>query len=111
MCYEYALLGCEFSPLLSVQYYALASQHGDQAESDLALSKWYLCGSEDFEKNSELAVIFAEKAAMKRLPAGEFAMGYYRELGIGTGGRQDLPQAKQWYQSVSHTRCSSLLKS
>jgi TPR repeat protein len=60
-----------------------------------------LCGSDDFEKNEDLALTFATKAAMKRLPAGEFAMGYYKELGIGAGGKKDLVQAKRWYESVS----------
>lgn len=96
--YEFATLGCEYSPLLSVQYYALASQNGE-AEADLALSKWYISGSDDFEKNENLAVTFAEKSARKGLPAGEFAMGYYRELGIG--GVKDVDQAKRWYDSAA----------
>lgn len=32
--YEYATLGCLFDPLLSVQYYALASQNGE-VEADM----------------------------------------------------------------------------
>lgn len=34
-----------FEPLLSVQWYSLASQAGE-AEADMALSKWFLCGAE-----------------------------------------------------------------
>jgi len=34
-CYEYASLGCPYDPLLSVQYYSLASQQGD-IEADMA---------------------------------------------------------------------------
>ena len=34
-----------FDPLMSVQWYSLASQAGE-AEADMALSKWFLCGAE-----------------------------------------------------------------
>lgn len=77
-CHEYAHLGCGFDPLLSVQYYALASQ-ANEAEADMSLSKWYLCGSEGlFEKDERLAYTFAEKAAAKGLPSACFALGYYK---------------------------------
>ena len=70
----------------------------------MALSKWYLCGSEgNFEKNEALAVTFAEKAASRSLPSAEFALGYYREVGIN--GQKDIEQAKRWYTRV----CSFLL--
>lgn len=96
--YEYAALGCPFDPLLSVQYYALASQNGE-VEADMALSKWYLCGSQgQFDKNEGLAVTFAEKAAARQLPSAEFALGYYREVGIN--GFKDVEQAKMWYSKV-----------
>ncbi|KAF7323973.1 hypothetical protein MKEN_00619000 [Mycena kentingensis (nom. inval.)] len=72
-----------FEPLLSVQWYSLASQAGE-AEADMALSKWFLCGAEGaFEKDESLARTFASKAAAKGLASGEFAMGYYCEVGIG----------------------------
>ncbi|GAA6027371.1 hypothetical protein JCM8097_007803 [Rhodosporidiobolus ruineniae] len=93
--YEYATLGCLFDPLLSVQYYALASQNGE-VEADMALSKWYLCGSDgNFDKNEALAVTFAEKAAARQLPAAEFALGYFHEVGIN--GPIELDKAKRWY--------------
>ncbi|GAA5989578.1 hypothetical protein JCM10908_000538 [Rhodotorula pacifica] len=99
--YEYATMGCLFDPLLSVQYYALASQNSE-VEADMALSKWYLCGSEgNFDKNEGLAVTFAEKAAARQLPAAEFALGYFHEVGIGGG--IDLEKAKRWYErAASH---------
>ncbi|KAJ7895720.1 hypothetical protein B0H13DRAFT_2338792 [Mycena leptocephala] len=51
-----------FDPLLSVQWYSLASQAGE-AEADMALSKWFLCGAEGaFEKDEGLARTFAGKA-------------------------------------------------
>lgn len=94
--YEYALLDCPFDPLLSVQYYSLASQ-GGEVEADLAISKWFLCGAEGcFDKNEKLAFTFAEKAAIKGLASAEFAMGYYFEVGVGC--RQDVDVAQTWYK-------------
>ena len=47
----------------------------------MALSKWFLCGSEGaFEKDEALAKTFAEKSAMRGEKEGEFAMGYYCEV-------------------------------
>ncbi|BGP39864.1 hypothetical protein JCM10450v2_003837 [Rhodotorula kratochvilovae] len=97
--YEYATLGCLFDPLLSVQYYALASQNSE-VEADMALSKWYLCGSEgNFEANEKLAVTFAEKAAARQHPSAEFALGYYHEVGIA--GPIDLEKARRWYSRAA----------
>ena len=42
--YEFAEPPFVFDPLLSVQYYSLASQQSE-VEADMALSKWFLCGS------------------------------------------------------------------
>jgi len=76
--YEYAALGCAFDPLLSVAYYALASQAGE-VEADMSLSKWYLCGVDGgFDKDEKLAFTFADKAAARGLPSAEFAIGYYQ---------------------------------
>ena len=77
--YEHAALGFAYDPLMSVQWYSLASQ-GGEVEADMALSKWFLCGAEgNFGKNEDLARTFAEKAARKGHPNGCFAMGYYFE--------------------------------
>lgn len=99
--YEYAQLECPFDPLLSVQYYSLASQSGE-VEADLALSKWFLCGAEGcFDKNENLAFTFAEKAARKGLPSAEFAMGYYFEVGVGC--ERLVGTAQSWYsKAASH---------
>jgi TPR repeat protein len=45
-CFEFAEPSgvFAFDPLKSVQWYALASENGE-AEADMALSKWFLCGS------------------------------------------------------------------
>ncbi len=102
--YEFATPPFSFDALLSVQYYSLASQQGE-IEADMALSKWFLCGSEGaFEKDEGLAWTFAEKAAKKGLPSAEFAMGYYAEVGVG--GPKDVDAAKKWYTKVSrHCNC------
>ncbi|EIN13641.1 HCP-like protein [Punctularia strigosozonata HHB-11173 SS5] len=93
--YEFAQAPFPFDPLLSVQYYSLASQQGE-IEADMALSKWFLCGAEGcFEKDEALAYTFAEKAARKGLPSAEFAMGYYAEVGVG--GPKDMQAARKWY--------------
>ncbi|TFK63725.1 HCP-like protein [Pluteus cervinus] len=99
--YEFAQPPFPFDPLLSVQYYSLASQQGE-VEADMALSKWFLCGSGEtagtaggFDKDEGLAWTFAEKAAKKGLPSAEFAMGYYAEVGVG--GPKDLGSAIKWY--------------
>ncbi|MCO5565487.1 hypothetical protein L7F22_019160 [Adiantum nelumboides] len=99
--HEYAQLECPFDPLLSVQYYSLASQ-GGEVEADLALSKWFLCGAENcFDKNESLAFTFADKAAAKGLPTAEFAMAYYFEIGVGC--EKDLDVARKWYKrAASH---------
>ena len=97
--YEFAQPPFSFDPLLSVQYYSLASQQGE-IEADMALSKWFLCGAEgSFEKDEALAFTFAEKAARKGLPSAEFALGYYAEVGVG--GPKDIEVARKWYTRVS----------
>jgi len=81
-------------------FFLRTATHSTDLSESVALSKWYLCGSENnFEKNEALAVTFAEKAAARSLPSAEFALGYFREVGIN--GSIDLDQAKRWYQRVS----------
>jgi len=105
--YEFAEPPFPFDPLLSVQYYSLASQQGE-VEADMALSKWFLCGSGGaavagkpdariggFEKDESLALVFAQKAAGRGLPSAEFAMGYYSEVGVGQP--KNLEAARKWY--------------
>lgn len=93
--YEFASPPFPFDALLSVQYYSLASQQGE-VEADMALSKWFLCGAEGaFDKDESLAFTFAEKAARRGLPSAEFAMGYYKEVGVG--GEKDIQESMKWY--------------
>jgi TPR repeat protein len=97
--YELGSLGCEFNPALSMHYNALASKQGE-AEADMALSKWFLVGSEGlFPKNEELAYTYAERAAQASLPTAEFAMGYFHEIGMYVP--VDLDKALEWYQKAA----------
>ncbi|KEI40282.1 uncharacterized protein L969DRAFT_47998, partial [Mixia osmundae IAM 14324] len=97
--YEYAQLGLPYDPLMSVQYYSLASQGGSE-EADMALSKWFLCGAEGvFSPDEELAYTFAEKAADKGLPSAIFALAYYNEVGLQ--GEPQLEVAKRFYEKAS----------
>ena len=105
--YEFAQPPFPFDALRSVQYYSLASQQGE-VDADMALSKWFLCGSEGaFNKDESLAYTFAEKAARKGLPSAEFAMGYYTEVGVG--GSKDIEAARKWYARVSNKSDASHL--
>jgi TPR repeat protein len=100
--YEYAVPPFGFDPLVSVQYYSLASQAGE-AEADMALSKWFLCGAPGeggFDRDEALAVVFAEKAARRGFPSAEFAMGYYSEVGVG-GVAPNINAARKWYQKAA----------
>ncbi|KAJ3971364.1 HCP-like protein [Lentinula raphanica] len=98
--YEFASDGFEFDALRSVEWYSRASQ-GGEVEADMALSKWFLCGSRGgFEKDEQLARIFAEKAARRGLASAEFAMGYYCEVGIGGEGRKEVDEAREWYRKA-----------
>ncbi|CCM05485.1 uncharacterized protein FIBRA_07706 [Fibroporia radiculosa] len=88
-----------FDPVLSVQYYYLASSQGN-TEADMALSKWFLCGCEDaFERDEGLSYSFAKSAAKRGLASAQFAMGYYTEIGIGS--IKDVAVAKRWYSLAS----------
>ncbi|KAK5126318.1 hypothetical protein LTR85_010554 [Meristemomyces frigidus] len=97
--YELGSLGCEFNPALSMHYNALAAKQGEP-EADMALSKWFLVGSEGlFPKNEELAYTYAERAAQSGLPTAEFALGYFSEIGMYVP--VDLEKALDWYQKAS----------
>ncbi|KAH0542101.1 hypothetical protein FGG08_003481 [Glutinoglossum americanum] len=97
--YELCQLGCEFNAALSLHYNALAARQGE-AEADMAISKWFLCGQEGvFERDEELAFIYAKRAAESGLPTAEFAMGYFYE--IGHYASVDLKEAQNWYRKAA----------
>jgi TPR repeat protein len=93
--YELCSLGCEFNPALSMHYNALAARQGE-AEAEMAISKWFLCGHESvFSKNEQLAYEYAERAAQSGLSTAEFAMGYFNEIGVHVS--VNIEKAKYWY--------------
>lgn len=99
MAYELCQLGCDFDPALSLHYNALASRRGE-AEADMAISKWFLCGHEGvFEKNEMLAFKYAERAAAQELATAEFALGYFYEIGMYVN--VDLQAAQDWYAKAA----------
>ncbi|WEW60391.1 hypothetical protein PRK78_005876 [Emydomyces testavorans] len=97
--YELCQLGCDFDPALSLHYNALAARQGEP-EAEMAISKWFLCGHEGvFEKNDEMAFIYAKRAAQNGLPTAEFALGYFYEIGIHVP--VDIKEARSWYAKAA----------
>jgi TPR repeat protein len=69
-------------------------------EAQLALSGWYLTGSEGVIQQSDTeAYLWARKAAEHGLAKAEYALGYYTEVGIGV--TPNLDEAKRWYYKAA----------
>ncbi|CAD6924771.1 unnamed protein product [Tilletia controversa] len=97
--YEFGSLTCAVDPKRSIAWYTKAAQKGD-GESELALSGWYLTGSDGVLKQSDSeAYLWARRAAIKGIPKAEYAVGYYSEVGIGV--KPDLEEAKRWYMRAA----------
>lgn len=97
--YEYGSLTCPVDPRRSIAWYTKAAGKND-GESELALSGWYLTGSEGVLKQSDSeAYLWARRAATKGIPKAEYAVGYYSEVGIGVSS--DLDEAKRWYMRAA----------
>jgi TPR repeat protein len=93
--YEYGLMGVPVDARLSIMWYSRAATQQEH-QSELALSGWYLTGSEGVLQQSDTeAYLWARKAAQAGLAKAEFAMGYYTEQGIGVP--ENLEDAKRWY--------------
>ncbi|KAK4042493.1 chitin synthase regulatory factor 3 [Parachaetomium inaequale] len=93
--YEYGLLGCPIDPRLSIMWYSRAAMQ-EEHQSELALSGWYLTGSEGVLQQSDTeAYLWARKAALAGLSKAEYAMGYFTEVGIGV--QANMEDAKRWY--------------
>ncbi|RHZ55782.1 hypothetical protein CDV55_103447 [Aspergillus turcosus] len=93
--YEYGLMGCPVDPRQSIFWYTHAAAQGEH-QSELALSGWYLTGSEGILQQSDTeAYLWARKAATAGLVKAEYAMGYFTEVGIGVAA--NLDDAKRWY--------------
>ncbi|KAA1479553.1 HCP-like protein [Dentipellis sp. KUC8613] len=98
-CYEYGTLGSPVDPRRSIAWYTKAAEKGN-SEAELALSGWYLTGSEGVLKQSDSeAYLWARRAANKGLSKAEYAVGYYAEVGIGI--KQDMDFAKRWYMRAA----------
>ncbi|WWC91361.1 uncharacterized protein L201_006304 [Kwoniella dendrophila CBS 6074] len=98
-CHEFGHLGCPIDPRRSIAWYTRAAEKGD-SEAELALSGWYLTGSEGVLKQSDTeAYLWGRKAANKGLAKAEYAVGYYTEIGIGV--KQDMELAKRWYMRAA----------
>lgn len=93
--YEYGLMGCPIDNRTSIIWYTRAAAQGEH-QSELALSGWYLTGSEGIlQQNDTEAYLWARKAATSGLAKAEYAMGYFTEVGIGSAA--NLDDAKRWY--------------
>ncbi|KGO70544.1 Tetratricopeptide-like helical [Penicillium expansum] len=93
--YEYGLMGCPIDNRTSIIWYTRAAAQGEH-QSELALSGWYLTGSEGILlQNDTEAYLWARKAATAGLAKAEYAMGYFTEVGIGSAA--NLDDAKRWY--------------
>ncbi|ORY60544.1 uncharacterized protein BCR38DRAFT_348941 [Pseudomassariella vexata] len=93
--YEYGLMGCPVDPRTSIMWYSRAATQ-EEHQSELALSGWYLTGSEGTLQQSDTeAYLWARKAAQAGLAKAEYAMGYFTEVGIGVPA--NLEDAKRWY--------------
>ena len=94
--FELCQFGCDFNPAYSLHYYGLAANQGN-AEAALGVSRWFLFGHEGvFKKNEELAFKYAMQASSQKLATGEFAIGYYYEIGIHV--EKNVSEARKWYQ-------------
>lgn len=93
--YEYGLMGCPVDPKQSIAWYSKAAVQ-EEHQSELALSGWYLTGSEGVLQQSDTeAYLWARKAAHAGMAKAEYAMGYFTEVGIGAPA--NLEDAKRWY--------------
>ncbi|KAK7962431.1 uncharacterized protein PG986_003256 [Apiospora aurea] len=93
--FEYGLMGCPVDPRASIMWYSRAATQ-EEHQSELALSGWYLTGSEGVLQQSDTeAYLWARKAAQAGLAKAEYAMGYFTEVGIGIPA--NMEDAKRWY--------------
>lgn len=105
--YEYGLMGCPIDNRTSIVWYTRAAAQGEH-QSELALSGWYLTGSEGIlQQNDTEAYLWARKAATAGLAKAEYAMGYFTEVGIGA--TPNLEDAKRWYWRAAGESTSILL--
>ncbi|KAI1819964.1 hypothetical protein F4861DRAFT_543429 [Xylaria intraflava] len=93
--YEYGSMNTPIDPRQSIMWYSRAATQ-EEHQSELALSGWYLTGSDGVLQQSDTeAYLWARKAAQAGLAKAEYAMGYFTEVGIGVPA--NLEDAKRWY--------------
>ncbi|TVY36806.1 Chitin synthase regulatory factor [Lachnellula occidentalis] len=93
--FEYGLFNCPIDARQSIMWYSRAAAQ-EEHQSELALSGWYLTGSDGVLQQSDAeAYLWARKAGMAGLAKAEYAMGYFTEVGIGSPA--NLEDAKRWY--------------
>ena len=95
--YEYGQLGAAINNRMSITWYTKAAAQGDH-QAELALSGWYLTGSEGILQQSDTeAYLWARKAAGSEPPLAKalFALGYFSESGIGCP--KSVEEAVRWY--------------
>jgi len=105
--FEYGMLGCPIDARKSISWYSRAAAQGEH-QAELALSGWYLTGSQGILEQSDTeAYLWARKAASADppLPKALFAMGYFTEVGIGCP--RGLEEAKRWYGRAAGEFCCS----
>ncbi|KAL7268108.1 hypothetical protein RUND412_009281 [Rhizina undulata] len=109
--YEYGTMGFPIDPRMSITWYSRAAMKGEP-ESELALSGWYLTGSEGVIQQSDTeAYLWLRKAAEKGLAKAEYGLGYFIEVGIGVA--PNVEEAKRWYYkaaSQNHPRAQQRLQ-
>lgn len=106
--FEYGLFNLPIDPRQSIMWYSRAAVQ-EEHQAELALSGWYLTGSEGVLQQSDTeAYLWARKAAMAGLAKAEYAMGYFTEVGIGIPA--NLEDAKRWYWRAAGMYSSQLLK-
>ncbi|KAF2403766.1 HCP-like protein [Trichodelitschia bisporula] len=93
--YEHGLLKCPKDAALSIHFYNGAAQAG-LPEAMMALCAWYLFGAEPvLPKDEGEAFEWAKRAADLGYAKAQYAVGYFKEIGIGC--RQDTLDANVWY--------------
>lgn len=99
-CFEYGSLTCEVDPRRSIAWYTRSAEQG-HPEAELALSGWYLTGSEGILQQSDTeAYLWARKSAEQAFPKAEYAVGYYSEVGIGVV-KSNIEEAIRWYTKAA----------
>ncbi|PWN91210.1 HCP-like protein [Acaromyces ingoldii] len=97
--YEYGRMGCPQDGGLSIHMYNIAAQQNHK-EACFALTAWYLVGAPGILPQSDTeAYLWAKKAAEQGLAKAEYAVGYFKEMGIGTV--KDLNEARAWYRAAA----------